>query len=202
MNYCHSHSFVQSEVINIVMPGNVSNKRKDVAMLLAVLPKLKPKSRLHFTFLGKPENDKVLRQLEWLKHVCDANVTITHFYRFIPWEEYSAVIAKAHMLLCPVKSQTSFYWVSEFYGKTKVSGSEADCIYKGKIGLFPTSYPKMDWHNLYYDNETEFASILNNLSEAQLLSEYAKLQPYLKQYAFESVKTNLENQLLALADSK
>lgn len=202
MNYCHSHSFVQSEVINIVMPGNVSNKRKDVAMLLAVLPKLKPKSRLHFTFLGKPENDKVLRQLECLKHVCDANVTITHFYRFIPWEEYSAVIAKAHMLLCPVKSQTSFYWVSEFYGKTKVSGSEADCIYNGKIGLFPTSYPKMDWHNLYYDNEIEFASILNNLSEAQLLSEYAKLQPYLKQYAFESVKTNLENQLLALADSK
>lgn len=202
MNYCHSHSFPTSEVIDIVMPGNVSNKRKDVAMLLSVLPKLKPKSRLHFTFLGKPENDHVLQQLEHLKHVCHANVTITHFYRFIPWEEYSEVIAKAHLLLCPVKSQTSFYWVDEFYGKTKVSGSEADCIYNGKIGLFPTSYPKMDWHNLYYENASDLIDILNHLSSEQLSSEYQKLQTYLKQYTFESVKNNLENQLLALADSK
>lgn len=202
MNYCHSHSFPTSEVINIVMPGNVSNKRKDVKMLLAVLPKLKPKSRLHFTFLGKPENDTVLQQLEHLKHVCDANVTITHYYRFIPWEEYSEVIAKAHLLLCPVKSKTSFYWVDEFYGKTKVSGSEADCIYNGKIGLFPTSYPKMDWHNLYYENADELTDILNHLTLEQLSAEYEKLQPYLAQYTFESVKNNLENQLLALADSK
>jgi len=202
MNYCHSHSFPTSEVIDIVMPGNVSNKRKDVAMLLSVLPKLKPKSRLHFTFLGKPENDSVLQQLEHLKHVCDANVTITHYYRFIPWEEYSEVIAKAHLLLCPVKSQTSFYWVDEFYGKTKVSGSEADCIYNGKIGLFPTSYPKMDWHNLYYENETALASVLNTLSKEQLENEYQKLQPYLEKYTFEKVKNQLEQQLIALTASK
>lgn len=198
MNYCHSHSFPVSEVIDIVMPGNVSNKRKDVAMLLSVLPKLKPKSRLHFTFLGKPENDTVLQQLEHLKHVCHANVTITHYYRFIPWEEYSEVIAKAHLLLCPVKSKTSFYWVNEFYGKTKVSGSEADCIYNGKIGLFPISYPKMDWHNLYYENNHELLSLLNNLSIPQLQSEYKKLESYLKDYAFLTVKTRLELQLLQL----
>lgn len=198
MNYCHSHSFPVSEVIDIVMPGNVSNKRKDVAMLLSVLPKLKPKSRLHFTFLGKPENDTVLQQLEHLKHVCDANVTITHYYRFIPWEEYSEVIAKAHLLLCPVKPKTSFYWVNEFYGKTKVSGSEADCIYNGKIGLFPISYPKMDWHNLYYENDQELLSLLNNLSIPQLQSEYKKLESYLKDYTFLTVKTRLELQLLQL----
>jgi len=201
MNYCHSHSFPTSEVIDIVMPGNVSNKRKDVAMLLSILPKLKPKSRLHFTFLGKPENETVLQQLEHLKHVCDANVTITHYFRFIPWEEYSEVIAKAHLLLCPVKSQTSFYWVDEFYGKTKVSGSEADCIYNGKIGLFPTSYPKMDWHNLYYENTSDLESVLNTLTTTQLSTECEKLQPYLKQYTFESVKNKLENQLLQLANS-
>ncbi len=199
MNYCQSNTFPASETINIVMPGNVSNKRKDVAMLFSILPKLAPKSKLHFTFLGKPENDTVLQQLEALKQKCSSQIEITHYHHFIPWEEYSRVIAKAHLLLCPIKAQTSFYWVDESYGTTKISGSEADCIHNGKIGLFPTSYPKMNWHNLYYENASDLEFILNNLTNEQLAFEYEKLQPYLQQYTFESVKTNLENQLLALA---
>ncbi|ESU27379.1 hypothetical protein FLJC2902T_20840 [Flavobacterium limnosediminis JC2902] len=202
MNYCQSHSFPASEVINIVMPGNVSGKRKDIKSLFEVLPKLNPQSKLHFTFLGKPESDEVLKQLEDLKQSCSDKITITHYHRFIPWEEYSGEIAKSHLLLCPIKNETSFYLVDEIYGKTKVSGSEADCIYNGKIGLFPTSYPKMNWHNLYYENASDLEAILNNLTLGQLSSEYEKLQPYLKQYTFESVKTHLENQLLALANSK
>lgn len=202
MNYCQSNTVPASEAINIVMPGNVSNKRKDVAMLFSLLPKLAPKSKLHFTFLGKPENDAVLQQLETLQQKCSEQIEITHYHRFIPWEEYSRVIAKAHLLLCPIKAQTSFYWVNEGYGTTKVSGSEADCIHNGKIGLFPTSYPKMHWHNLYYESVADLESILNTLTIEQLASEYGKLQPYLQQYTFESVKNNLENQLLALANSK
>ncbi|ESU21442.1 hypothetical protein FEDK69T_25090 [Flavobacterium enshiense DK69] len=201
MNYCQSSTLPSSDTINIVMPGNVSNKRKDFTMLLSVLPKLHPKSKLHFTFLGKPENDIVLGQLESLQKQCDAAIAITHYNQFIPWEEYSRTVAKAHLLLCPIKSETSFYWVDEVYGKTKVSGSEGDCIYNGKIGLFPTSYPKMNWHNLYYKNASDLETILNNLTIAQLSSEYEKLQPYLEQYTFESVKNNLENQLLQLANS-
>ncbi|UOK43639.1 MULTISPECIES: hypothetical protein [Flavobacterium] len=201
MNYCQSSTFQPSDTINIVMPGNVSNKRKDVTMLLSVLPKLHPKSKLHFTFLGKPENDTVLGQLESLQKQCNENIEITHYNQFIPWEEYSQTVAKAHLLLCPIKSQTSFYWVDEIYGKTKVSGSEGDCIYNGKIGLFPTSYPKMNWHNLYYETASDLETILNNLTIEQLSSEYENLQPYLEQYTFESVKNNLENQLLQLANS-
>jgi len=201
MNYCQPSAFTPSETIQIVMPGNVSNKRKDIKTLFEILPKLNPKSQLHFTFLGKPESEEVLQQLENLKKGCAAQIEITHYNEFIPWEEYSRVIAKAHLLLCPIKNDTSFYLVDEVYGITKVSGSEADCIHNGKIGLFPTSYPKMNWHNLYYENASELETILNNLSIAQLASEYEKLQPYLKQYTFESVKNNLETQLLALANS-
>ncbi len=88
------------------------------------------------------------------------------------------------------------------YGKTKVSGAEADCIYNGKIGLFPTSYPKMDWHNLYYENRNDLAEILNNLTLENLEIEYQKLQPYIQNYTFENVKKELENQLLQLANTK
>lgn len=201
LNYCEGSHLAPSDVLQIVMPGNVSGKRKDIQMLFEILPKLNPKSQLHFTFLGKPESDAVLQQLEKVKQNCSAQIEITHYQQFIPWEEYSRVIQKAHLLLCPIKNETSFYLVDEVYGKTKVSGSEADCIHNGKIGLFPTSYPKMNWHNLYYKNASDLEVILNTLTTEQLSSEYNNLQPYLSQYTFESVKTNLENQLLQLANS-
>jgi len=201
MNYCQNSEFPSNEIIQIVMPGNVSNKRKDVDLLFEIIPKLNPTSKLHFTFLGKPENDSVLHQLERLKTKCHSNILITHFHKFIPWEEYSKVIAQAHLLLCPIKSKTSFYWVDEFYGSTKVSGAEADCIYNGKIGIFPTSYPKMDWHNLYYDNGAQLSEILNGLSLEKLQAEYTHLQGYIQKYTFETVKCKLEEQLITLTQN-
>lgn len=198
MNYCHQAAFPADDVIHIVMPGNVSNKRKDVDLVLKVISNLKPQSVLQFTFLGKPENDSVLNQLEQLKKNCHHNIRITYFNQFIPWVSYSKIISKAHLLLCPIKSKTSFYWVDELYGSTKVSGSEADCMYNGKVGLFPRSYPKMDWHNLYYGNEQELSEMLNTLTVEKLQAEYSHLQEYIQKYTFEKVKNELEAQLLEL----
>ncbi len=201
MNYCHQSVFPEDDVIHIVMPGNVSNKRKDIDLVLKVLEGLNPQTVLQFTFLGKPENNSVLNQLEHLKKNCHSNIRITYFNQFIPWVSYSKIISKAHLLLCPIKNQTSFYWVNEFYGSTKVSGSEADCMYNGKIGLFPTSYPKMDWHNLYYENATQLSEILNGLTIEKLQAEYAHLQGYIQKYTFDSVKYELEEQLLQLTQN-
>ncbi len=201
MNYCKQFEFPKEEVIQIVMPGNVSNKRKDVDLLFQILPKLTPKSKLHFTFLGKPENDLVLQHLENLEKACHENISITHFNQFIPWKAYSEIISKAHLLLCPIKSKTSFYWVDEIYGSTKVSGSEADCIYNGKVGLFPATYPKMDWHNLYYENGAQLSVILNELALEKLELEYSHLQEHIQKYTFESVKNKLEEQLIELTQN-
>ncbi|TGD57010.1 glycosyltransferase family protein [Flavobacterium humi] len=201
LNYNKESRFEALDEIRIVMPGNVSGKRKDIRLLFGLLPKLDPKSRLHIIFLGKPESKHVLHRIEQLKKTCSEKIILTHFPGFIPWEEYSTVISKAHLLLCPIKIKTSFYWVTEWYGQTKVSGSETDCIYNGKIGVFPSAYPKMDWHNLYYDNEKELAGILNGLDLENLEKEYGKLQPYLEKYTFQSVKEQVENQLLQLANT-
>ncbi|WP_136668849.1 glycosyltransferase family 4 protein [Flavobacterium sp. H122] len=200
MNYCNNFEFPTSDVIEIVMPGNVSNKRKDVDLVFRILNKLKPVSKIHFIFLGKPENDSVLRQLENLKENCRHNISITYYNQFIPWQEYSKVIAKANLLLCPIKKDTSFYWVDEMYGSTKVSGAEADCIYNGKIGLFPESYPKMDWYNWYYSSEENLIEILEKLTPEILSEEYNYLQPFTEKFTFEKVKTELEKQLLNLCD--
>ncbi|SHJ03824.1 hypothetical protein SAMN05444363_2465 [Flavobacterium terrae] len=201
MNYCQNFEFPFDETIQIVMPGNVSNKRKDVDLLFAILPKLNPKSKIHFTFLGKPENETVLTQLEQLKDNCHANIAITHYHQFIPWQEYSKVIAQAHLLLCPIKQNTSFYWVDEVYGTTKVSGAEADCVYNGKIGIFPSSYPKMDWYNWQYQSEDDLIQLLNTVSIEMLQKEYEKLKPFAEKYTFEKVKNELEKQLLKLTEN-
>lgn len=198
MNYCQNFECPSDETIQIVMPGNVSNKRKEVDLVFKILKKLQPQNKLHFTFLGKPENEKILQQLEELKSTCHQNITITHFHRFIPWEEYSQVIRKAHLLLCPIKQETSFYWVEEVYGQTKVSGAEADCMYNGKIGIFPSSYPKMDWYNWYYNDEKELTKLLQNITIEDLRKEYQKLLPYTKKFTFDNVKNELEKQLLKI----
>ncbi|OWP76378.1 glycosyltransferase family protein [Flavobacterium oreochromis] len=193
LNYCKEFILPKEEVIQIVMPGNVSNKRKDVDMIFRILRKLQPKSKLHFTFLGKPENNIVLKELQTLKKDSHSNISITHYHQFIPREEYSRVISKAHILLCPIKQATSFYWVDEVYGQTKVSGAEADCIYNGKIGLFPKSYPKMDWHNLFYNDENELLEILQEISVKRLKKEYLELEKLYFKYDKELVVRNLED---------
>ena len=198
MNYCKQFEFSSATTIQIVMPGNVSNKRKDVDLVFRILKKLQPENKLHFTFLGKPENEQVLHQLENLKAICHQNISITHYHQFIPWEEYSKVIAKAHVLLCPIKQETSFYWVDEVYGQTKVSGAEADGMYNGKLGIFPSSYPKMDWYNWYYANEKELTELLQNITLEDLRNEYQKLLPYTEKFTFEKVKNELEKQLLKI----
>ncbi|AND63396.1 hypothetical protein AX766_02635 [Flavobacterium covae] len=198
MNYCKQFEFPEGKIIQIVMPGNVSNKRKDIDMVFRVIQKLKPQTKLHFTFLGKPENKIILKQLEILKKSSHSNISITHYHQFIPWEEYSQVISKAHLLLCPIKQATSFYWVDEKYGETKVSGAEADCIYNGKIALFPENYPKMDWENLLYKNEEELLGILENLTIEKLYLAYHKLEKKVPQYNKESVVQGLEEILLNL----
>ncbi|WP_310554858.1 glycogen/starch synthase [Flavobacterium sp.] len=202
LNYCKKSSFKTSKSIHIVMPGNVSRKRKDIDLVFDVIAGLNPKSKLQFTFLGKPESNEILNRIEKLKVTCHQNITIQYYSKFIPWEEYSDVISKSHLLLCPIKSKTSFYWVDEVYGKTKVSGAETDCIYNGKVGLFPQTYPKMHWHNLYYENSVDLSFILNELTLENLEMEYQKLDRYLDDYSFEKVKNKLENQLLELAKAQ
>ncbi len=201
MNYCQQFEFPTDEVLQIVMPGNVSNKRKDVDLVFRVIKKLQPQSKLHFTFLGKPENEAILKQLEVLKNTCHSNISITHFHQFIPWEQYSQVIAKAHLLLCPIKQNTSFYLVDEVYGESKVSGAEADCIYNGKIGIFPSSYPKLDWYNWQYQSESDLIQLLNSVSIEMLEKEYEKLKPFTEKYTFDKVKNELEKQLLKLSQN-
>ncbi|WP_300570328.1 hypothetical protein [Flavobacterium sp.] len=202
LTYTESVSFEKKLPINIVISGTVSEKRKDYETVFEMIKKLNPQHPIVFYFLGRPENSKMEKKLEELSKLEIKNLEVVHYKKLIPSSEFDKIIQNSHILLCPVKVKTSFYGVTEFYGKTKISGNEYDCVRNGKIGLFPTSYPKMNWHNLYYQNGNDLAEMLNNLTLENLEFEYQKLQPYIQNYTFENVKNQLENQLLQLANTK
>ena len=187
--------------VKIVIPGTVSEKRKDYLTVFETIEKLNPKSPIVFYFLGRPENKKMERKLDELSKLKRKNVEVVYFTKLIPSKEFDVIIQSCHILLCPIKVKTSFYGVTEFYGKTKISGNEYDCIRNGKIGMFPTSYPRMDWHNWYYQNENELLQSLNNITVEMLKSEYEKLKPYAEKYTFEKVKNELEAKLIKLTQN-
>lgn len=199
LNFCETMQCPPQKPIKIVISGNISNKRKDIDLIISVLEELNPENHLEFEFLGKPENTQIEKKLIDLETNLHPNVRISYHQKYIQWDDYQTAISKAHLLLCPIKQQTSFYWVKEKYGHTKMSGNENDCIVHGKLGLFPSYYPKMEWHNLFYENKSDLIEILNHLSSDYLQKEYKILQNYNTSYQFNGVKNQLENQLLTLA---
>lgn len=199
LNFVTFHTKIETEdTIQIVIPGNISRKRKDIDLVFSVLKRIKPNSKLRFVFLGKPENLKIKQELVGLQFLLHQNITIDFFESFIESQVFAAEMQKAHLLFCPIKEKTSFYGVEELYGKTKVSGNEGDCIMYGKIGLFPSFYPNFDWHTLFYSNEENLIQFFNHLDFERVKVEYKKVSVYRERYSFETIKNNVEQLLFRI----
>lgn len=151
--------------IKIVIPGNISQRRRDYDLIFKILPELAPKANLCFVFLGKPENIKMQKKLEnFSKSKFSNRIQIKYYSQWISQKEFDAEMFSSHYLLCPLHKETSFYLQKEIYGKTKISGNETDCIYYGKIGIFPEFYKMKNWDNLYYKNQQDLINILENIT--------------------------------------
>lgn len=201
LNYCKSIHSDPNEEIQIVIPGNVSPKRKNLNLVFSTFPKLKPISKLHFIFLGKPENIRIAKKLSLLNLTCNDFVKITYFENYVPQGIYDKFITKADVLFCPIKERTSFYGVTEIYGKTKVSGNENDCIFNGKLGLFPDFYPAFNWVTNRYSTENDLVHYFNSLTFEKLEVEYKGMSVLSEKFTFDKVRNRLKNQLLEIIQS-
>lgn len=191
-----------NHLLKIVVPGNISPLRKDLPLLFSALKKLQPQAPLHIIFLGKPNSNSIIRQLHQLQKDVPNTVKISFYTTYIKSEEYAHILLTAHLLCCPIKLHTSFYGVNEYYGSTKVSGSEGDCIMSGKIGIFPATYPPFNWHTLRYKNEAALIQLLNSLNNNTLQKEYTYLEKYIPQHTLSRVRQSVETQLLTITNSK
>lgn len=130
----------KNDEINVVIPGAVSQHRRDYEHVFSVLRNAKPQSNFQFIFLGKASGTK-LEKLKKLQFDLSSNIKIQFFEEKIPSAEFSRFMEKADVLWCPIQKETEFFSVNEFYGSTKMTGNLGDAIQYGKPAIFPKNYP-------------------------------------------------------------
>lgn len=134
-----------SENISIVIPGAVSQERRDYKSVLFKIENwskdhLNRNSKLEIVFLGKAQNE----ELNWLKDFKNKNlenVKIIYFEEKVTQDEFDFHMNKATYLWCPLQISTTFFSNDEQYGISKMSGIIGDAIKYKKIAFVPENYP-------------------------------------------------------------
>lgn len=134
----------QLEIFTIIIPGAVSQQRRDYKKVLQELTKLsldqsQSERLIQVIFLGKAQ----WKELQWLKDFDNEkteNISIQYFSEKVSQSLFDEWMNKADVLWCPIQSETEFFSNKEIYGKTKMSGNIGDAIKYGKMAFFPENY--------------------------------------------------------------
>ena len=178
----------RKSIVTIVIPGTVSQSRRDYLHLLEKIKTFKTKNHFRLVFLGKADG----KELSWLKEFEKnklENISIQYFTEKVPQQIFDEWMQKADILWCPIQNETEFFSQKEYYGKTKMSGNIGDAIKYGKLAIFPENYP----------NSHPFIIPESKDLEEQIFT-YQKLMNYdfEENFAREKVLKNLEAKLLTL----
>ena len=156
-----------NETFTIVIPGAVSQKRRDYDKVIKELKNLElnfdnyefrrnetfvennlqekgssvgTTQNLEIIFLGKAQGNEleILQNFEQNK---PENISIKYFTEKVPQNVFDDYMQKADILWCPIQQETEFFSQKEIYGFTKMSGNIGDAIKFGKLAIFPKNYP-------------------------------------------------------------
>lgn len=184
----------QNEILTVVIPGGVSQKRRDYKKVFSEIKKIEDlyyhsdfkKVLIEFVFLGKADHAE-LKQLTDLQHSLQ-HVNITYFSGRVPPENFENWMRKADVLWCPIQEETEFFSQKEIYGKTKMTGNIGDSIKFGKLAVFPKNY------------QSSLDFILPEQSDlTQQFEELKDLKfDFQKEYNKKAVRQKLENLLDSL----
>ncbi|REC76834.1 hypothetical protein DRF60_13190 [Chryseobacterium elymi] len=126
--------------LTIVIPGGVSQTRRDYHHVFKTILNLKTEEKCEFIFLGKAK-DSELKQLEKLSQKLPHNVSIQYFSDRVSHDDFEKWMQNADVLWCPIQQKTEFFNREEIYGLTKMTGNLGDAIKYGKTAVFPKDYP-------------------------------------------------------------
>jgi len=131
---------LQNDSIKIVIPGAVSQSRRDYNSFFEKLSKFKNTGIIYeIIFLGKASG-KELTKLNQILNQLPQFIKIQYFDKKINQIEFDNLMRKADVLYCPIQNETEFFSIKEIYGKTKISGNIGDAIKYGKSAIFPETY--------------------------------------------------------------
>ncbi|WP_226064399.1 hypothetical protein [Kaistella polysaccharea] len=186
--YNRFHENFNSENFTIVIPGEVSQKRRNYKKVLEKLTERNSDRLLTIIFLGKARG-KELRWLQNFEKKKLENISLQYFTKKVPQNRFDELMNKADVLWCPIQNEIEFFSNKEIYGKTKMSGNIGDAIKYGKFAFFPPNYPS----NLeFIMNEKE--------NSAQEIFDFKSVDSYdfQKEYNRKKVSAELEKVLTSL----
>ena len=174
----------ESESLTIVIPGTVSQNRRDYLHLVKSIKSFNETHYFQFIFLGKASG----KELSWLKEL-EKNQSVKYFTEKVSQHIFDDWMKEAAILWCPIQTETAFFSNKEWYGKTKMSGNIGDAIKYGKIAIFPENYA----------NSQAFIIPENTNIEEQLFT-YGKLMndDFQKKFNKEKIASELEKTLQTL----
>ncbi|MHA3045627.1 hypothetical protein JSO61_009920 [Riemerella anatipestifer] len=121
--------------LTLVIPGIVSQKRRDYKAVVESLSNHHFNESTEVVFLGKAMGE----ELGWLKSLEQKNLNnlkVTYFTEKVPQELFDEYLLKASLIWAPIQQKTHFFNITEYYGKTKVSGNNGDAMKYGKKIVF------------------------------------------------------------------
>lgn len=154
-------------IFTIVIPGAVSQKRRDYEKIIKELKNLELNfnegefrrnetfvenneqrkgssegtiQKIQVIFLGKASGNE-LEMLQNFEQNKPENISIKYFTEKVPQNVFDDYMQKADILWCPIQQETEFFSQKEIYGVTKMSGNIGDAIKFGKLAIFPENYP-------------------------------------------------------------
>ncbi|SIR11106.1 hypothetical protein [Chryseobacterium sp. RU33C] len=181
--YTRDFDKAKNEELVVVIPGGVSQKRRDYAHIFKTIQKLSTDQPCKFVFLGKAGGHE-LKQLENLPGKLPENIEITCFSERVSSEDFEKWMQKADVLWCPIQQETEFFGMKEIYGLTKMTGNLGDAIAYGKLAVFPGNYPsKLDFIIAEKENVLEQLRTVSETS-FDFLTTYSrkKVQKRLEQF--------------------
>lgn len=200
-----------NETFTIVIPGAVSQKRRDYDKVIKELKKVElnddvnefrrsetfventlsergssvgTTQNLEIIFLGKASG-KELEMLQNFEQNKPENISIKYFTEKVPQNIFDDYMQKANILWCPIQQETEFFSQKEIYGVTKMSGNIGDAIKYGKFAIFPENYPSK-----YFFIIPE----IENIEEALFVKKEVDFSDFSK----EKVLKQLEKTIFAL----
>ena len=185
--YTRDFDKVKNEDLVVVIPGGVSQKRRDYTYIFNTIQKLNTGRPCQFVFLGKA-NGHELKQLENLSGKLPENTEVTYFSERVSSEDFEQWMQKADVLWCPIQQDTTFFSMKETYGLTKMTGNLGDAIAYGKLAVFPGNYPSK--LNFIIPKEENVLEQLKTVSENPF--------DFYKTYSRKEVQKKLEQFLTGL----
>ncbi|MDX2069005.1 MAG: hypothetical protein SFV55_11315 [Haliscomenobacter sp.] len=166
---------------HIVIPGEINKRKRDYHLLYRALAQAANafNRKVRITLLGKPRDSYGRKMIELFETLSNDTTAIVNFNKRVSENDFESAMHSAHLIVAPVKLNTTFAIYREYYGLTKISGAQSDAIRYGKPLLIPAGLnvdSKLSALTWKYKNETELIEHLINLVNTNTLNLHLNAQ--------------------------